>query len=289
MHKQREAQNCHLVVMRLLLTIFALAVFGTQAIEWAKVKPIYKTRPTLTAPKISNKIIGGDYAFLGQFPNQVALYLDAAYFCGGSLISDNIVLTAAHCAEDIRTFEVHAGTTWNQGGQVVTSRNATIHEYYDSVTIINDLALVFLPNQLTGENIGPVRLPSHSMLGVTFAGQYARVSGWGRTSDSSPYISEDLKFVDVKVIENAECAAVYGDIINDSKICVDTNAGLSGTCNGDSGGPLIIFEADGDATQIGVVSFGASDGCEAGYPDGLTRITEYLTWIETNAGITIRP
>jgi len=52
---------------------------------------------------------------------------------------------------------------------------------------------------------------------------------------------------------------------------------------------MIIFEHDGDETLIGVVSFGAADGCEAGFPDGLTRVTEYLDWIETNTGIPIRP
>ena len=108
---------------------------------------------------------------------------------------------------------------------------------------------------------------------------------------STPAIgfSEILKFVDVSVIDNSECADYYGSVINDSKTSVDTNGGSEGTCNGDSGGPLVITESDGQATEVGIVSFGSSAGCESGAPAAFTRVTEYLDWLETNAGVTIRP
>jgi len=102
-------------------------------------------------------------------------------------------------------------------------------------------------------------------------------------------ISPTLKFVDVTVMTNAECGNYYGNIINDSKICVDTNGGTEGTCNGDSGGPLVITESDGEVTEVGIVSFGSSAGCESGAPAAFTRVSEYLDWLETNAGVTIRP
>jgi len=49
---------------------------------------------------VVNKIVGGDFAFEGQFPYQVSLFLDSSFFCGGSLISSTTVLTAAHCVEE---------------------------------------------------------------------------------------------------------------------------------------------------------------------------------------------
>jgi len=98
-----------------------------------------------------------------------------------------------------------------------------------------------------------------------------------------------MKFVDLTVMSNADCASYYGSIINANKICVETNGGSVSTCNGDSGGPLVITEADGEPTEIGIVSFGSSAGCQSGAPAAFARVTEFLTWLEDNAGVTIRP
>jgi secreted trypsin-like serine protease len=54
---------------------------------------------------------------------------------------------------------------------------------------------------------------------------------------------------------------------------------------GDSGGPLVYLESDGIYTEVGIVSFGSSAGCQKGYPAVFTRVTSYLSWIESNTGI----
>merc|ERR1711994_763533 len=87
---------------------------------------------------------------------------------------------------------------------------------------------------------------------------------------------------DRPIISNSDCNAVYG-IVGDGVVCIDTTGG-KGTCNGDSGGPLNMMgsmKGAGDKwKQVGVVSFGASAGCEVGYPAGFTwtgsapRLTE---------------
>jgi len=59
------------------------------------------------------------------------------------------------------------------------------------------------------------------------------------------------------------------------------------TLQGDSGGALALQESDGLSTQVGIVSFGASAGCELGYPVGFTRVTSYLDWISSTTGIAI--
>merc|ERR1739838_1180104 len=83
---------------------------------------------------------------------------------------------------------------------------------------------------------------------------------------------------DIPVMSNAECNAVYG-IVGDGIVCIDTTGGR-GTCNGDSGGPLDMMgdmKAAGQQwKQVGVTSFGASAGCEAGMPAGFTRTEYYL-------------
>ncbi|XP_059479434.1 brachyurin-like [Neocloeon triangulifer] len=286
-------QDKHSINMKAIIACCLLLAVTAQAAVWAKVKPVYRTRPTLRHA-VRSKIIGGSISTPGQFPYQVGLYLDGSGFCGGSLIKDDVILTAGHCADGTRNFKAHLGAQniydeTEPTRVIVTSTNGILHEFYNPSTINNDIAVVKLTAPVSGAGIGVVRLPARSQLGETFNGVSARVSGWGRTSDSIGAISSELKFVDVTVIDNSECASYYGNIINDSKICVDTLGGTAGTCNGDSGGPLVITEADGEVTEIGIVSFGSSAGCESGAPAAFTRVSEYLPWLETNAGVTIRP
>ncbi|XP_059479424.1 brachyurin-like isoform X2 [Neocloeon triangulifer] len=243
----------------------------------------------------AGRIIGGENAVEGQLKYQVGIRMDDSYFCGGSLIADQVVLTAGHCVKDFVSFEVHLGAlNFNNesevGRVIVTSYNATLHENYNGLIINNDIALVNLPDPVFGPNISPVRLPSWSMANETFANQTGRVSGWGKPSDNATSISPDLKFADVTIITNEACQAWYGELVlNDKKICISTNNGTENICSGDSGGPLVIYEEDGLPTEIGINSFVTSFGCESRFPGGLTRVTSFLGWLETNAGITLRP
>merc|ERR1711936_1562418 len=92
-------------------------------------------------------------------------------------------------------------------------------------------------------------------------GELVTCTGWGKPSDSAGGISPVLRMVeDLPIISNSECNAIYG-IVGDGVVCIDTTGG-KGTCNGASGDKW---------KQVGVVSFGASAGCEVGYPAGFTR------------------
>ena len=105
----------------------------------------------------------------------------------------------------------------------------------------------------------------------------------------APGISTELKFVDVNIMPNSQCRNFFGADINELKICIDTNGGIEGVCNGDSGGPMVVNESDGIPTEIGLVSFGSSLGCESGWPGVFTRVSEYVDWIAANGNVTIRP
>jgi secreted trypsin-like serine protease len=111
---------------------------------------------------------------------------------------------------------------------------------------------------------------------------------WFLWNTAASSVNPDLKFVELNIISNSECAAYYGPLKSDT-LCVDSNGGAESTCNGDSGGPLVITEADGLPTEVGITSFVSSLGCESGGPAGFARVTEFLDWLETNAGVTIRP
>merc|ERR1712079_625574 len=204
----------------------------------------------IEGPPSKDRIVGGFEAQENQWPWQVALFIDDAWFCGGSIISENYVLTAAHCAD-------------------------------------GDLALIELPSPLPmNDYISTSCLPATGE--TTAVRSLVTVTGWGKPSDSAGGISPVLREVrDIPVMTNADCNAVYG-IVGDGVVCIDT-AGGRGSCNGDSGGPLVQKaggKAAGDQwTQVGIVSFGASAGCEVGMPAGFTRTEYYLDWIKSETGM----
>ena len=131
-------------------------------------------------------------------------------------------------------------------------------------------------------------LPTHDMIGETFERQMTTVTGWGKLSDSDSFAADTPHFArDLPIMNNDDCAAVYGSIITDDHLCIDTSDGR-GVCNGDSGGPLNMQMEDGRSyLQVGVTSFVSSAGCASGYPHGFTRVTSYLDWITENTGIAI--
>jgi len=247
----------------------------------------------IEGPAASDRIVGGEEAKEHAWPWQVALFIDDAWFCGGSIISENYILTAAHCVDGASYFDVMAGAhnvrESSEPCRVeVTSYNGWTHPSWNSNDLSGDLALIELPSPLPmNDCISTICLPDSG--DSPAVGSLVTVTGWGKPSDSAGGISPVLREVrDIPVISNADCNDVYG-IVGDGVICIDT-AGGRGSCNGDSGGPLVQkggkWKAVGDKwIQIGIVSFGSSAGCEVGMPAGFTRTEYYLDWIKSETGI----
>jgi secreted trypsin-like serine protease len=243
----------------------------------------------------SPAVVNGQEATPHSYPWQVALFIDNSYFCGGSLISDEWVLTAAHCTTGSSSIEVVLGAhdlTVNEPTQVTivsTGSDIITHADYGSVFLKNDVGLVHLSTPVTFTSaIQPVCLPGRSTPDLG-AGVMLTASGWGVTSDSAfATVSDTLNEVTNPSISNSECTDTYGATITSATICTSTADGNKGTCSGDSGGPL-NYVSGGQTFNRAVTSFVSSSGCMSGLPDGFTRTTHYLDWIETNTGIAIDP
>lgn len=219
--------------------------------------------------------------------------------CGGSIISNWHVLSAAHCTVPADRIYLRFGSILiNNGGiTMFVSKSSVInHPEFNPNTLFNDISIIRLPIQLHfSTNIQPVHLPASTQAGLTHENTYARVSGWGvtdRYGDSKNYV-EHLRFVDLKVISNQECQRYYTgqNQVTARVLCaVGPYAGLpngenQGHCNGDSGGPLVIQTHKG-YVQIGVVSFAAQKDCLR-KPSGFTRTGWYLDWIYRTVAATI--
>ena len=180
------------------------------------------------------RIVGGVEAAEHAWPWQVALFIDDAWFCGGSIISENYILTAAHCVDGASYFDVMAGAhnvrEASEPCRVeVTSYNGWTHPSWNSNDLSGDLALIELPSPLPmNDCISTICLPDSG--DSPAVGSLVTVTGWGKPSDSAGGISEVLREVrDIPVMSNADCNAVFG-IVGDGVICIDT-AGGRGSCN----------------------------------------------------------
>jgi len=244
-------------------------------------------------PGPMDKIVGGTEATPHSYPWMAALFVDDTWFCGGTLISDEWVLTAAHCAKDASEMVVMLGAhnvreASEEGRLDLVTRDFFTHPRYNQILLHNDLALVHLPEKVEFSNIiRPVCLPGYSEVADSLAHMDAQASGWGKPTDSSESISPVLREVTVDTITNLMCALEYPTVVNKNILCISGKGGKS-TCNGDSGGPLHLVN-DGVFKQVGITSFGSSMGCEIGFHAGFTRTASFLEWIETNTGLAIDP
>ncbi|KAJ8880312.1 hypothetical protein PR048_016778 [Dryococelus australis] len=241
---------------------------------------------------LDTRIVGGQEAVRNAFHYQAALFLPVQTgisFCGGSIISQQWILTAAHCVDQLVgavtiILGAHDIQIVEPSQKSFSSNVIHIHPQWSRETAQNDVALIKLPRSIVyNANIQPVKLPGRSQLTQNFANAQATVSGWGRTSDASNAISSVLRYLSQPVITNTVCRIAYPGVIIDSHLCVSGTGGKS-TCQGDSGGPLVTA-VNGVTTQIGIVSFGSPLGCGVGFPPVYSRVTSYVSWISGITGI----
>ncbi len=232
-----------------------------------------------------DRIVGGFNAANAAWPMQVSLQRTDTkqHNCGGTLISDQWVLTAAHCVFSggnlIPPSYYIAVTGTNRVGDN-TGNTAAVsqvipHPNYNPDAFDNDIALLKLATPLNAMKATLVASELESTLGA--AGTSATVIGWGGVYSGGPG-SNILKQVSVPLVSQAQCAQHYTGRLTDNMICAGFPQGGSDSCQGDSGGPLFVDNRQGGSAQIGVVSFG--DGCALpNVPGVYARVANYRTWI----------
>ncbi|XP_012272591.1 chymotrypsin-2-like [Orussus abietinus] len=217
------------------------------------------------------RIVGGSDAPDGKYPHQVSLKRNGRHLCGGSILNNRWILTAAHClvAASGRTLNVVVGTNLlSEDGEVYQSDYIVRHEKYDPSLIRNDIGLIHVNKDIVyNEKVQPIALPSSNFEDPEHP---VLLSGWG-TTILNGQVPNTLQEISLNVIPLQKCRNIHWQV-TETNICTFTKSG-EGACHGDSGGALVAGNE-----QVGIVSWGYP--CARGYPDVFTRVYTYLDWIK---------
>lgn len=235
---------------------------------------------SIPAEWIDNRIVNGSETSIETTPYQVSVqqFSTKKHFCGGSLITPNIVVSAAHCFQLFRLSDIRVrlgSSHFAQGGELVRVEKILLHENFTRSTMQYDVALLKMAT--------PVRRSSKIQFielarSLPPTGTELLATGWGVTCHSLCPQSPILLGITLSFIDRETCASKdygYGDQISESMVCAYTI--YEDTCQGDSGGPLVY-----DNKLVGIVSWG--QGCAVvGYPGIYTDVPMVRNWILKNA------
>ncbi|XP_039895767.1 trypsin-3-like [Simochromis diagramma] len=195
------------------------------------------------------------------------------HVCGGFLITQDFVVSAAHCKDSSLTHVVLGNHNLKNGNhQKIKIKKKIIHENYQNVGLGNDIMLLeLLPVQLN-ERVQTIQLPPAEI--HLKENQVCQVAGWGRTKTDGESVDE-LRVVDVSVINLRVCEELWHGLPS-NVICAGGYKTTKGFCQGDSGGPLLC-----DGLAVGVVSFNYKENCSyPNKPNIYTDISKYRQWID---------
>jgi secreted trypsin-like serine protease len=261
--------------------------------------------PTPGHSPLTPQIVGGTLASPGEYPWQAALVTASqanpynGQFCGGSLIAEEWVLTAAHCVVDfgivtdpadidvvLGITTLSSGPTNGSTGQRRDVAQVIPYPGYNEGTFDGDIALLRLASPVTlNSSVGIIGLVEPANAALAAPNVTAVVTGWGNTlgqpNPGGTSFPDNLYEVSVPIVSNTTCnaPASYSGAITGNMFCAGLIAGGKDSCQGDSGGPLVVPNGSGGWLQAGVVSWG--DGCAQPNLYGVySRVWNFTGWID---------
>ncbi|XP_058522638.1 transmembrane protease serine 11G-like [Ochotona princeps] len=233
------------------------------------------------------RIADGEIAKKADWPWQASLQMDGVHFCGASLISEEWLITAAHCFDTYKNpklWMASFGTTLSPPLMRRNVQSIIVHENYAAHKHEDDIAVVKLSTPvLYSEEVHRVCLPDAAF--EVLPKNKVFVTGWGALKANGPFPNA-LRQVEIEIISNDVCnqVKVYGGAVSSGMICAGFLTGRLDACEGDSGGPLVIARNRNIWYLIGIVSWGIDCG-KKNKPGLYTKVTHYRDWIKSKTNI----
>lgn len=247
------------------------------------------------APAAQTSIIGGDVATIANFPSLAFIVAktgkNQGFSCTGTVISPRLILTAAHCVEDLSfggftpapDYKVATGRAnpgQDESGAVLGVSSTHVFPGFDPGTTQGDAALLVLASPTSAPAI-PLAATADSALYA--GGAEVLLAGWGLTRATAASAPSTLHSTSNVVLDAASCKARTRSFDHSYSTAVqmcttDPPDQANGGCFGDSGGPAIAHRPDGSPVQIGIVSSGAP-GCSTKLPNIFTRTDRVSAWV----------
>ncbi|KAG8507189.1 Coagulation factor IX, partial [Galemys pyrenaicus] len=236
------------------------------------------------------RVVGGENAKPGQFPWQVLLNGKINAFCGGSIINEKWVITAAHCLEPGINITVVAGEYNTEKTENTEQKRNVIraipHHSYDATVnkYSHDIALLELDEPLTlNSYVTPICVANKEYTNIFLKFGSGYVSGWGRVLHRGRSATV-LQYLKVPLVDRATCLRSTKFTIYNNMFCAGYHEGGKDSCQGDSGGPHVT-EVEGTNFLTGIISWGEECAVKGKY--GIyTKVSRYVSWIKEKTKLT---
>jgi secreted trypsin-like serine protease len=268
---------------------------GAVALLCALLTALLAPTTAAAAPPAQASIIGGDVTAIADLPSLAFIAAqtgkDQGFACTGTVVAPRLVLTAAHCVEDLQLggftpapdYKVATGRTLprqDQTGAVMQVSATHVFPGFDPGTTRGDAALLVLASPTSAPAI-PLAAAADNALYA--GGAPVILAGWGLTSANARSAPNGLRSTANVVLNPIGCeqsiARFYPPYSPALQMCTtDPPDKANGGCFGDSGGPAIAHRADGSPVQIGIVSTGGP-ACSTRLPNIFTRVDRISTWV----------
>jgi len=245
------------------------------------------------APTAGTSIVGGHPVTIEEFPSLV--YIEAiegkhGFSCSGTVVAPRIILTAAHCVEDIEKGTITPTKNYALSTGVADPSKASAGNIFHIVA--THVFPGFDPGLLHGDAAilvtdRPTSAPSLPLAGTGDAALYAggaeaQLTGWGLTKGDAKNPPANLRATTMLVQSSNSCREkvkrFYKPYLPEAQVCLLAADRASGGCFGDSGGPAIGKRPDGTPVQLGVTSTGGPE-CSTQTPTVLTRADFISGWV----------
>jgi secreted trypsin-like serine protease len=250
---------------------------------------------------VSGRIVGGRNANVGEFPYQVTLQWNffwnfpwgaPQHMCGGAIVNRYYIISAAHCITTAPPFgrmEIFAGRNNIAQPdshelsvlQKTTIERQWLHPNYTGGIEPHDIAVfrVTTPFVFT-EYVQPIKLPPTGYL----ASGIGTVTGWGSISyTENPITPAILQVAELPIVEWNQCKNLLNSIgvtaLGPTNLCTGPLSGGLSICSGDSGGPFVQRNADGELVLIGIVSWGFVPCGFPNRPQVFAYVPDYIDWV----------